>query len=81
MSSPHADGESYKNTQCGEKQASYVELTLAGNDIETQLDKSNVTSAKAKTIKNCIITKQDEQCLIVRRNLDSSKAIYFLRKN
>lgn len=81
MSSPHADGESYKNTQCGDKQASYVELTLAGNDIETQLDKSNVTSAKAKTIKNCIITKQDEQCLIVRRDLDSSKIIKFLRKN
>lgn len=81
MSSPHTDGESYKNTQCGEKQASYVELTLAGNDIETQLDKSNVTSAKAKTIKNCIVTEQGEQCLIARRDLDSSKIIKFFRKN
>ena len=53
MSSPRADGETYKNAQC-ENQPCYVELTLAGNDIEDQLDKSNVTAAKAKTIKKCL---------------------------
>ena len=67
MSSPRADGETYKNAQC-ENQPCYVELTLAGNDIEDQLDKSNVTAAKAKTIKKCLITKQNEQYLIVRRD-------------
>lgn len=80
MSSPRADGETYKNAQC-ENQPCYVELTLAGNDIEDQLDKSNVTAAKAKTIKKCLITKQNEQYLIVRRDLSDYKTVKFLCKD
>ena len=80
MSSPHTDGESLKNAQCGD-QPCYVQLTLAGNDIEVQIDKSNVTKSKAKTIKNCIITEQNEQYLVVRRDLNDSKTIGFLCKD
>lgn len=84
MSSPRADGESYKNTQC-EGQPCYVELTLAGNDIEVQLDKSNVTAAQIKTIKNrnCIIPEQNEDRIVIHRDLDSNeyKKIKFLCKN
>jgi len=81
MSSPHTDAESLKNTQCGD-QPCYAELTLAGNDIEAQIDKSNVTEAKAKTIKkSCILTEQNEQCLIARRYLNNPKTVFLFCKD
>ena len=67
MSSPRADGETYKNAQC-ENQPCYVELTLAGNDIEDQLDKSKcLQQRKAKNeSKKCFkLLNKNEQYLIV----------------